>query len=459
MANFYREEGRICGVFPLVFTLLVLIIASTHGEPSAIMGSGGPPLDDDDVGSVLINTLHASVQTTTAPTPGATQHVIPDVEWMKLKAATKGAGLSDAKAERVLRAVRALDLKYHEVVDLKKVMMNPATSADYAERVRRALEDAVVDSNMKNSQYDTVASEHLPRNAINNADNNNHMASISNRVGKTWAGLAQSDLYSPFGKRSARAAGGSPTPDLMGGPHVFFGTPLTAPALPEDLDNLWVLASHIIPRKEAFELVQQAYLLKLTRSQVFDLQTEFASGKMTLTTGLELLEALKAKAALGGAGSPVTPPPQQPQQQPDLSQPLDVATLQRLQTVAELSGLDRANSTRLVRAVQNSGLAQEQVDLLGEAIQTSAPTGKDLDKLVDHLEETDFNQAYAAKKKQDGKRGVDSGESRGDEFLTTPEQAKGADWIYDQGIDNQHEQRNLNNDWHDGGHQGQQRQY
>lgn len=80
-------------------------------------------------------------------------------------------------------------------------------------------------------------------------------------------------------------------------------------------------------------------------------------------------------------------------------------------------------------------------------------------QLVDHLEETDFNQAYAAKKKQDGKRGVDSGESRGDEFLTTPEQAKGADWIYDQGIDNQHEQRNLNNDWHDGGHQGQQRQY
>lgn len=150
--------------------------------------------------------------------------------------------------------MRALDLKYHEVlisefngrcqkvgiislhatelcfkvVDLKKVMMNPATSADYAERVRRALEDAVVDSNMKNSQYDTVASEHLPRNAINNADNNNHMASISNRVGKTWAGLAQSDLYSPFGKRSARAAGGSPTPDLMGGPHVFFGTPLVS---------------------------------------------------------------------------------------------------------------------------------------------------------------------------------------------------------------------------------------
>lgn len=90
---------------------------------------------------------------------------------------------------------------------------------------------------------------------------------------------------------------------------------------------------------------------------MFDLQTEFASGKMTLTTGLELLEALKAKAALGGAGSPVTPPPQQPQQQPDLSQPLDVATLQRLQTVAELSGLDRANSTRCVHQVVHRSLS------------------------------------------------------------------------------------------------------
>jgi hypothetical protein len=101
------------------------------------------------------------------------------------------------------------------VVDLKKVMMNPATSADYADRVRRALEDALVDRHQNQNQ-------------------------------KNGSSSSPSDLDSPFGRSTSLQGQGHPflvtslfpRPGLPGplpshlltpipsGVHVFYSTPL-----------------------------------------------------------------------------------------------------------------------------------------------------------------------------------------------------------------------------------------
>jgi hypothetical protein len=86
--------------------------------------------------------------------------------------------------------------------------------------------------------------------------------------------------------------------------------------------------------------------------------------------------------------------------------------------------------SRLVRAVMNSGLEPEQVNQIGDVIQHNAASPEDLNKLIDHLEETDLyswrKQARAAAAVEDDSD-LSPVES---DFVPTPEQAKGADWLF-----------------------------
>lgn len=83
------------------------------------------------------------------------------------------------------------------------------------------------------------------------------------------------------------------------------------------------------------------------------MQHEFASGAMTKARAILLTQELGKRLALETPGfkPPVGSQVQGassslPSQNVDLSKPLDTATLKRLQTVAELSGVDKTNSAR-----------------------------------------------------------------------------------------------------------------
>jgi hypothetical protein len=125
-------------------------------DPWELKEGQGQEVKGDDVGSILINTVYSAVTPSGVVTPIDNQHssssspaaiaAVPEIEMKKLKvrsssltfiylqicyekcyfclqAASKGAGLSDAVSDRVVRAVKGLDLKYHEVCMITHVCM------------------------------------------------------------------------------------------------------------------------------------------------------------------------------------------------------------------------------------------------------------------------------------------------------------------------------------------------
>jgi hypothetical protein len=117
------------------------------------------------------------------------------------------------------------------------------------------------------------------------------------------------------------------------------------------LENLLLVGSQALPRKEAFQIAHLAYLAKLSRAEVFDLQQEFTAGLMNPIRATVLIQQLTTRLphpSLVALNVNVAPqaPTDSKNPSPDLSKPLDPATLQRLKTVVELSGVDKNTSTR-----------------------------------------------------------------------------------------------------------------
>lgn len=103
----------------------------------------------DDIGILLVTTVYDSFATSKYPRQKSSKSSVPDIEFKKLKAAVKATGLSDAKADRVVRTVKGLEMRQSEILNLKQLMLNPTTTTAYADRISQALEDSLVDRHLK----------------------------------------------------------------------------------------------------------------------------------------------------------------------------------------------------------------------------------------------------------------------------------------------------------------------
>jgi len=106
-----------------------------------------------------------------------------------------------------------------------------------------------------------------------------------------------------------------------------------------------------------------------------------------------------------------------------LARQMDPKVLQRLITMAKLSGLNETSAARLARAVSTAPhLNSTHVQKLETAIQENAPSADDLNKLAAHLESSDGL-------KSNQPNGAASWDDAADDNLTTSELLKGSAWI------------------------------
>jgi len=71
-------------------------------------------------------------------------HHVPQEAFEKLKESGQKAGLSPHKADRLDRAVKLMNMTANEIGDIQKVLSDNATTPDYAEKVRRSLEEVAI---------------------------------------------------------------------------------------------------------------------------------------------------------------------------------------------------------------------------------------------------------------------------------------------------------------------------
>ncbi|CAG7716383.1 unnamed protein product [Allacma fusca] len=163
---------------------------------------------------------------------------VPSVEFEKLKNSAKTAGLSEPKADRLVRAAKIMNMTFDELAEARKILSSPTTSADFADQVRQKsfkfythgglkqnetqrLVRAIMQSNMNSTHVNNLVdvmtqhapttadlnllADHLESNGTSNS-NGTFKSNVTNNVDKQGNSSAWFSVPLPQDQESQRKA-------------------------------------------------------------------------------------------------------------------------------------------------------------------------------------------------------------------------------------------------------------